>query len=243
MSDGADTAEKSLIVLCADKEAKLVIEALLARHHALKISPVRAEVFTHPLRDAGVYQGAVEFLRNRSRAFHYAMVFLDRDGSGHEADGSEAIATKLERDLAASGWRDRSSVIVLTPELESWLWVRSNHVPKQLGWEGSSYSDLLDELTNAGKVISDQDKPTDPKSAVAWALRRSQTPHSPAIYQAIANTASWRHCRDPWFGKFVRTVQEWFGLGCVATVPPAGPGDGANRRETEGKGASRRARR
>jgi hypothetical protein len=57
----------------------------------------------------------------------------------------------------------------------------------------------------------DQQKPSDPKRAVEWALRVVGKPRSSSIYRALASKISFARCQDRSFVRLKGLLQGWFG--------------------------------
>lgn len=210
------SAAKDLVVLVADKDAEFAVKGLLSRQKSLRIRPLQTDVFVHPGRDSGCFNDSVSFLRGHCGSYSHALVFLDRDGSGQEALDREAIEARLESGLTTSGWEDRAAAIVLSPELEIWVWSDSPEVDVALGWTGRTPS--LREWLRIEGHLPDPDaaqgvnsvKPADPKAAFLGALRASRTPRSASLFEKLAQTVGLDRCSDPAFLKLKATLRRWF---------------------------------
>ena len=202
-----------LVCLVADVAIKKTIEALLERHQAMAIRPVRYErIFVHPERDPGCLQSAEDYLRGFSTTADHALVIFDRDGCGKENQSREDIEMTVEERLARNGWDDRATVIVIDPELEAWVWSDSPHVASVLGWDREG--DLRQWLTDKKTVFSSENgKPKLPKEAMEKVIRETRTPDSAILRQRLAKKVSFKRCTDPAFQKLCRTLQSWFPIG------------------------------
>jgi hypothetical protein len=76
---------KDLIVLAADLSMRVAVEAVLKRHHPLRIREISYDVFAHPKNDPGVFREAHSFLQAQTRNYQHAVAACDRDGCGKEA--------------------------------------------------------------------------------------------------------------------------------------------------------------
>jgi hypothetical protein len=205
-----------LVILVADQDAKLALEALFTRPPSLGIRSIKPpEIHRHFHRDPGCRIEGVEFLTQYATQFSHALLMFDYEGSGEDTRKNsrktpEEIEKDLEDDLAKAGWDDRAAVIVLTPELEIWVWSESPHVVNELGWEGR-YSDLRDWLEGKGLWESGQVKPDRPKEAVEALLRAAKKPRSSRLYQSLAKHVGLSRCNDPSFVRFKQILQRWFG--------------------------------
>ncbi len=202
---------KELIILVADKNTQFTLEGLLTRHQAFRMRALTKEdidIYVHPLRDPGVYKEAAAFLRPYQKQYHYALVFLDREGSGQEHKTARDIADEIKIDLERNGWTNRAEVIVFDPELEIWAWVNSPHLAIHTGW--ADLPSLRNFARNHGFWEETTPKPDRPKEAFEALLREKRIQRSSAIYKKIATDASFRDCVEPAFVKFKHVLKEWF---------------------------------
>jgi len=208
MTDVKATMDLIAVVPDADMEATAC--ALLSRPSALGIRPIAFDVKRHVQRDAGCRSGAHDYLRLWLTDFQYAMVLFDHEGCGREDIAREVVETEVEKRLEANGWRDRCAVIVIAPELESWVWSNSHVVDDVLGWSGRDPS--LREWVRSetdfwqGKGA----KPKRPKEAFEGALQKVRTPRSSALFAELARQVSISRCSDPSFHKFRDVLRRWF---------------------------------
>lgn len=207
MSDATQT--KDLIVVVADLDAKQTIEQLLQRPQSLGIRPIQATVDRYVKRDSGCCRTSHEYLRPFVRQFDHAMVVFDHDGSGKESLTRDDIEATVEQELAKNGWNGRSAAIVITPELEAWVWSNSPEVDKALGWQGHTPT-LRSWLSDEGHLTEKAPKPNDPKQAMKDALLKANKKPSPAIFRELARNVGTGRCVDPAFLKFKATLQAWF---------------------------------
>ena len=135
--------------------------------------------------------------------------FVDRFRPVFEHYGLDLIVAEVEERLARNGWGDRARVIVLDPELESWVWSDSPHVPRILGWSRTRPV-LQSWLVERGLLEENQIKPVRPKEAMVAVLRSVRKPRSSKIYQRLAENVSLARCTDPAFEKLRTTLQQWF---------------------------------
>jgi len=200
---------QDLIVLVADLDCRLAVQALLGRHAALGIRQVSYVVEKHPERDSGCFRTCHDLLRERQRQFHYALVMFDREGCGREGLTTAELEQDVVLRLEQSGWRDRCEVVVLDPELEAWVWSPSPHVDRELGWHDHS-PDLRAWLLAEGRLDDRDSKPARPKEALQAALREVRVPWSSDIHARLAQKVGVGRCIDPAFLKFKQTLHKWF---------------------------------
>ena len=202
---------RDLVVLAADKNIAESIEGILGRTDSLRIRSVTSDIVVHPQHDPGCFGQSVGILAVYQHAHSHAIVF-DRDGSGQEQFTREELESRVEEKLAANGWKNRSTVIVIDPELENWVWSRSVHVATALGWRDTTI-DVREWLVDQNFLADiTQSKPAPPKEAMEAVLRHVRKARSSAIYRAIANKVSFANCDDPAFVKFRETLERWFGV-------------------------------
>lgn len=203
---------KDLVVLVADKDAEQVIGALLTeRVPSLHIRPVRFDIFRHPRKDPGVLLEAHDFLRPFQRHYRRALVVFDHEGSGRESIGASEVEEELQARLDRAGWQGRSAIVVISPELEIWMWASSPHVATAFGWE--NYARLKEWIEQRGMWPSEATKPDRPKEAIQSALRQRRISWSSAIFAEITRRVSLARCHDGQFNRLKGVLGEWFGLG------------------------------
>lgn len=204
---------KDLVVLVADKNTQFTLQGIFSRPQSLGIREISlsSDIFVHPQRDPGCYNQCVNFLRSLKGVYNYGLVVFDHEGSGQEIKDRVAIETEIEQQLSDSGWNNRNSVIVLEPELESWVWSDSPHVERILGWEDQATS-LKDWLIGHSFLEIEQIKPSRPKEALEATLRFVSKPRSSSIYEQLARNVGFAKCQDSSFLKLKTVLQKWFYL-------------------------------
>jgi hypothetical protein len=183
------------------------IKAILSRDRDIGTRQVVFDVYPHPHHDAGVLGECHHFLRPFLRSHNFAIAMFDRDGCGSEAP-AERLRQEAQNNLTVNGWRDRSAVFILDPELEIWVWANSPRVATALGWKDSR--GLTQWLRTNGYLRQNETKPTRPKEAMHAALRAARKPKSTAIYQHIASGVRLEECTDRTFMSFVQELVAWF---------------------------------
>lgn len=197
---------KDLIVLVADKNMEFAVKGILQRTSSLKVREISYDIKVHNHRDPGIYKTAHDFLRIFINKYSYALIMLDKEGCGCDED-STRIAENIQSKLNSSGWKDRSKVIVLDPELEIWVWSDSPEVAVCIGWNNS---ELRDWLQAEGHILPNAHKPKNPKLAFENALKIKRKPRSSSIYGKLAERVSLERCIDKAFQTFKNTLQNWF---------------------------------
>jgi len=203
--------KKELIILAADKNTQFALEGLLTRHQAFqmrKLTKKNFDIYVHPLRDPGVFNEAAAFMRPYQNQYQYALVFLDREGSGQENKTANTIAEEIKINLERNGWAGRAEVIVLDPELEIWAWANSPYLATHTGW--TDLNSLINFVREQGVWENNTPKPKRPKEAFEALLKEKRVQRSSAIYKKIAFDAGFGDCTDSAFLKFKTVLKKWF---------------------------------
>ena len=202
-----------LAVLTADLDMENTVRGVLQRGRSLGIASLvegrDVSFMRHPNRDSGCFRSADVFLRRCCVDHDHALVFFDHDGSGVENMDAAEIEKIVEDRLSKNGWDDRARVVVIEPELESWVWNLSPNVELELGWKGRVPS-LRDWLVHERLLKKGEVKPVDPKDAMERAMRESGTSRSAKIFYNLARKVSLSRCVDRAFLKFKDALLEWF---------------------------------
>ena len=200
---------KDLIVLCADKKIENTIDGLLGRPTALRIRQISYEIKVHSGRDPGCFHYAHSFLRPLLLQYDHALVIFDRDWDGAPTQSAQALEDATNARLRA-GWGDKAASVVISPELEAWVWSDSPHVEFELGWP-SHLGDLRGWLERKGFWSTGADKPSDPKKAIEAATREARLPWTAAVCRGLAGKVSVDRCTDSAFQKMKAILSSWFG--------------------------------
>lgn len=198
--------QKDLVALVSDQKMRHVLKELLQRHKALRIRAIVADVYSHPRHDPGVLGAAGEFLSIYTEKYLYALALFDREGCGQEDKTADELEREVQQQLDASGWKNRSAVVVLDPELEIWVWSNSPHVPEVLGLPQNELAQLIAQWTAPGSP-----KPERPKELMETVVRRANRGGmSSALYKELAKKVSTERCTDRAFQRLRETLQGWF---------------------------------
>jgi len=198
---------KDLIVLVSDSQQKRTVETLLnERQKSLGIRTIDFEVFSHPYHDSGVYSGAKAFLSVFEKQYKFALVMIDVSWSGSPGSRSE-IEKKIQNDLDDSGWKDRSAVVALDPELEVWVWSTSRHVASILGMEINS---IRQDIQFQEYWDSEHQKPHKPKELLDAILRSKFKRRSAALFVNLARKVGLAKCSEDSFLRFKKILAVWF---------------------------------
>ena len=200
---------KDLAVLAADKDIEHALKGLFSRPEALGIRAIKADIFVHPQHDPACAQRGVAFLSNLSGQYHYGLLMFDHEGIGKEQTGPQKLQKALNGEFTNSAWGERARAIVLSPELEAWVWSDSRHVDDVSGWKDRQPR-LRYWMTEQGWLREGEIKPGRPKEAFQAALREARKPRSSSLYQQIAERVSLGHCTDRSFLEFRAILRTWF---------------------------------
>jgi len=201
-------AKQDLIVLVADRNMEAAVSGIMGRYASLGIRPVVTDIRRHPEKDCGCRLNGVEFFSPFVNQYDHALLIFDFEGCGVETPSVEEVEDELENALGKH-WGERGAVVIISPELDIWVWSDSPHVDQVLGWAERT-PDLRNWLTAQGFMLPEQEKPTRPKEALEGALRVARKPRSSAIYQSLAEKVSLARCSDRAFIKLKTTLQQWF---------------------------------
>lgn len=200
---------KDLIILVADQNMRDCIEGLIPRlPHVLNILPFTYDIFVHPNRDPGCRTQSSTFLTSFQNKYRFGLVIFDKEGCGRELLPRSELEAEVETLLFVTGWRDRVKVIVIDPELENWIWVKSPRLSEVINWD--NIDNLYQWLADQKYMTDDGQKPNRPKEAFEAALYISKKRRSSSIYKQIASQVSFRQCTDPSFQQFIQYMKDWF---------------------------------
>ena len=195
-----------LIVLVADRNAEYLVHGALSRPEALGIRPVTYKVITHPEHDGGARTSGVQLLSVQRGSFRRGLLIFDLEGSGSTV-AADVLEQQIDQELSGF-WGDSAKSIVISPEVDAWLWGSETHMRAVLDW---TFPDgIRDWLTAEGFVFSSSGKPERPKEAFEYACRRARSARSSKNYRAIAERISFPRCVDPAFARLLATCRQWF---------------------------------
>lgn len=193
---------RDCLFLVADKNMEGMLKGFFSRegfYRALgcgrfDFNPREDLKVAHGQNDPGLYTKANELLQPYASSHRHAVVVVDAEWEG--SPGKEAISHRIAEHLANAGWSDDNGcAVVITPELENWVWQDSPHVCSALGSD-KAFAALRAELQVKGFWPPNEMKPDRPKEAVEWVLRQSKKGRSSAIYQQLATWVTARGCTD-----------------------------------------------
>jgi len=199
---------KDLVVVVPDSNTEQTLYGLLERHKALQIRRIEYRILVHPERDPGVLQRGASLLAeiDALNAFRYALLIFDREGCGREMLTPSNLEQQVQQQLDASGWQGRSAVVVIDPELESWVFATSPHVVDVIaGGDAEVFQRVVESFPK-----TPLGKPQKPKEAVEKLLRQKAIVRSSALYKELASRVSLKGCIDPAFQRLCAILRSWF---------------------------------
>ena len=200
---------KDLVVLVADKDMEHALRGLLNRPRSLGIREITADIRVHPGHDPACAGQGVDYLSNFVEFYHHGLLMFDHEGSGKVQLQPDELQKSLNADFARTAWGNRARAVVLSPELERWIWSDSPHVDAVAGWQNRQPS-LRRWMVEQGWLAAGGVKPVRPKEAFQAALREARVPRSSSLYQQIAEKVSLRRCEDESFLRFKSMLMSWF---------------------------------
>jgi hypothetical protein len=174
---------KDLVVVVPDSNTEQTLYGLLERHKALPIRRIEYRILVHPERDPSVLQRGASLLAeiDALNALRYALLIFDREGCGREMLTSSELEQQVQQQLDASGWQGRSAVVVIDPELGSWVFSTSPHVVDVFaGGDAEVFQRVVESFPK-----TPLGKPQKPKEAVEKLLRQKAIVRSSALYKEL----------------------------------------------------------
>ena len=200
---------KDIVFLVADGNMEKFFDGLLPRvYRVSQTSEFTYDILPNPTHDAGNLNDSHEYLRPFIRQYRYAMVVFDHEGCGSEGKSVQELETNVQELLDRNGWENRSSVLIIDPELENWVWIRSPRIKEAINWKYEE--EIVDWVAAQNYAFNQVGKPIRPKEAFEAVLRHARTPRSSSIYKKIANQVSYKNCTDTAFLKLIRQIKLWF---------------------------------
>ena len=200
------------MVLVADKDMEHALRGIFSRPQALGIRSIEADIYIHPQHDPACALRGVEFLSSFSEQYSYSLLMFDHEGSGRENTPPQELQDYINKEFVRSPWCGRGRAIVVSPELEVWVWSDSPHVADVVGWNNRKLP-LRCWLTEQGWLKAGEFKPRRPKEAFQAALYEAGKPRSASLYRQLAERVSLAHCSDMSFREFRNVLREWFPKG------------------------------
>lgn len=128
--------------------------------------------------------------------------------TGKKPSSAETQAQKVAENMMANGFDAGDfCAVVISPELEAWVWGDSAKIPEILRSDWVS----IKALGASGKLWdAKKPKPQRPKELLEAVLKPQKRPSSASIFKELAVAVSFKNCEDPAFQRFCATLREWF---------------------------------
>ena len=192
--------------MVADKSMQFSLQGGLERPRSLGIYPIKFDFRQHPGRDGGTRTSGAQLLALERNRFSHALLVLD-----HEGSGSRETPLELERSLdeqLAETWGEYGKAIVISPELDVWMWGSDNKLSEILRWPKPE--PIRQWLQGQGFEFEVNGKPQRPKEALEAVFPVCRLPRSAALYQKITSSMSLSRCEDAAFHRLRERLQTWF---------------------------------
>lgn len=201
--------KRDIVFLLADKGMEQVVAGFLTRercHLSLGCAPFdfnpRTDIIVSPTKDSGMIKYASGLLKSYEGTHRRAVVVLDE--AWHGNPGTAVLRKRLTEALSA-GWNE-FAVIVIKPELETWLMSENTHLPRIFRCP-ENYRHLLGA---AGLWPTNAQKPPDPKAALDHLRQHHKARAANAEFGKLAAAISVRQCQDPAFIQLRDQLRTWF---------------------------------
>ena len=195
------------MLLVADKNMQFALQGALSRPEALGIRPISHEFRSHPGRDGGIRASGSRVLAGERNRFQHALMLLDFEGCGTQLLDPIALEQELDRQIRVT-WNDDGKTIVISPEVDIWLWGSDNALREVFQWP--LQAGVRDFLQSKGFEFSADGKPVRPKEALEAMVPVHRQARSSALYEKVTNKISLRNCRDPAFLRLREQLRIWF---------------------------------
>lgn len=208
--------ETDLVILCPDGAWPLALRTILSRPESLSIRPVTVEFISDPLRDSSPQ--AVDLLRPFQNTAGHALIVRDFHGSGWEGKGLVELEKALRSEFGSSGWNPmQTDVLIVDPELESWLRLDSNHIYTLLQERArrnrngiGQWQSILNNAINLHGGLTESGKAKAPKEVFHVLLKHYGIPPSNSLFQYLGKKESLKRCVTPSYLRFLEIMRGWF---------------------------------
>ena len=198
---------QDLVVLVADKNMQFALKGALLRPQALGIRPITHAFRAHMGRDGGVRSTGASVLASEQGRFRHALMLLDFEGCGQEDVDPLTLEAQLDQALQPV-WAERAKAIVISPEVDAWVWGSDNVLREVFVWPHTSQ--IRDWLRERGFGFDATGKPQRPKEALDAMRPVHKQARSSALYEQITSRISLARCTDPAFLRLRAQLQIWF---------------------------------
>lgn len=136
-------------------------------------------------------------------------MLLDFEGCGTQLLDPIALEQELDQEIRMT-WNDKGKTIVISPEVDIWLWGSDNALREVFQWP--LRKGVRNFLRAKGFAFSADGKPLRPKEALEAMVPVHRQPRSSALYEKVTKKISLRNCRDPAFLRLCKQLRIWFSV-------------------------------
>ena len=204
---------KDLLLYVADADAQAFLRSVLSKPQSLAIRSISFDIERHPQRDSGMVQSGAELTRMKKGSYHKALIAWDHHGSGRDRKQSaDNVRDEIQRKLDSFTWCDNSSITIIVPELEQWLWFCESAVLSHCGLSLDQLQLWLREYAGKTGQSIDNLKRERPKELFEFVMRdRLRRTISPRDFEEIGRLAGINGLMEcATFRSIVETLRVWF---------------------------------
>lgn len=169
------------------------LKGIINKPKAIGIRSISVDIFVESGHDPACALRGVQFLSAFAGQYEHGLLMFDHEGSGKEGLAKDQLQKELNNQFTRSSWGERAKAVVISPELEAWVWSDSPHVEDVAGWRYRNPG-LRPWLIENGWLQHNEVKPEHPKEAFVAALREAKISRSASLYHQIAERVSFRRC-------------------------------------------------
>lgn len=204
--------QHSLLVLVEGINDEHVLKVVLRRGRELQFEPLREPQVEFRRHSSEVCTSGAEVARSLKRQYSHFLLVWDHEGSSHQAQGRPPNRAQgmVQAQLNTYSLKDCSKAVVITPELEIWLWSDLNAIAQVLQKPQEDIQKQLEELQNKeGLTYASKPKET-LQMVAAWSNERADSD----LYERIAEQSDlnkWLQQHSS-FKSLTRALRRWFPL-------------------------------
>lgn len=204
---------KDLLLYVADADAMAFMKSILNKPQALEVHPIDFDIERHPQRDSGMVQSGAELTRMKKGKYQKALLMWDHHGSGRDHKQSPVeVQNEIQGKLDSFSWKDNSSVTILVPELEQWLWHCENTLLAHCRLTDAQLQTWLEERARKLNISVADQKTDQPKELFEYVmknrLRRTISPRDFEEMGKQADVNGLMKCET--FSSIVEVLRIWF---------------------------------
>jgi hypothetical protein len=204
---------RDLLLYLADADAEAFMKSILQRPKALGIREITFDVKRHHNKDSGMVQTGAELTRMLKGKYRKALLMWDHHGSGRDhRQEPHAVAEEIQKKLDSFTWKGHSTVAILIPELEQWLWFCEKTVIAHCDISTDQLAQWIQSLSERLGISPDELKALKPKELFEYVVRdKLRKTISPSDFEKIGKKASVKALENCDSFKRIRTtLTKWF---------------------------------